>query len=330
MCVARSEVPCREKRVRAEVEEWEEPLHPGPVSAFYPTFPHNATQLAHFLPRMSTDRPLALPPERAEKQGFRRVGDRGAIRGEPVQDDVPIAVLHASLPLWRPLPSGACASVGRGGIPVHRPAPATGPSPTMRGDEDHAPARPDPGARPERRDRRRLRLVQRQRRRRRSRRADPGRRARLRRGRRPPRRQGPQRPRGRAEEDPAHRRPGREDPAAARRQRQGRRRHLQGRRRAVARRPRRRRRHRAAQRPERRLRRRSSPPRTTARPSKLLAKQKGDIVKRSYKGVDYRFDRKEKTATALIDHRVVVGTEGGLKAVVDAKGKDHARPRPTA
>ena len=55
---------------------------------------------------------------------------------------------------------------------------------------------------------------------------------------------------------------------------------------------------------------------------KLLAKQKG-TVKRSYKGTDYRFDAKEKTATALIDHRVVVATEGGLKAVVDAKGKDH-------
>jgi hypothetical protein len=55
----------------------------------------------------------------------------------------------------------------------------------------------------------------------------------------------------------------------------------------------------------------------------LLAKQKGDIVKRSYKGTDYRFDRKQQTATTLIDHRVVVATEGGLKAVVDAKDKDH-------
>jgi hypothetical protein len=53
-----------------------------------------------------------------------------------------------------------------------------------------------------------------------------------------------------------------------------------------------------------------------------LAKQKGDIVKRSYKGVDYRFDRKDGTATAIIDHRVVVGTEGALKSVVDAKGGD--------
>jgi hypothetical protein len=54
----------------------------------------------------------------------------------------------------------------------------------------------------------------------------------------------------------------------------------------------------------------------------LLAKQKG-TVKRSYNGTDYRFDAKDKTATALIDHRVVVATEAGLKAVVDAKGKDH-------
>jgi Protein of unknown function (DUF3352) len=55
---------------------------------------------------------------------------------------------------------------------------------------------------------------------------------------------------------------------------------------------------------------------------KTLAKQKGDIVKRSYKGVDYRFDRKDKTASAVFEHRVVIGNEGGLKAVVDAKGGD--------
>jgi hypothetical protein len=59
-----------------------------------------------------------------------------------------------------------------------------------------------------------------------------------------------------------------------------------------------------------------------AKAEKLLAKQKG-TVKRSYNGTDYRFDSKEKTATAVIDHRVVVATEGGLKAVVDGKGKDH-------
>ena len=59
-----------------------------------------------------------------------------------------------------------------------------------------------------------------------------------------------------------------------------------------------------------------------AKAEKLLAKQKG-TVKRSYNGTDYRFDAKEKTATALIDHHVVVATEGGLKAIVDGKGKDH-------
>jgi hypothetical protein len=47
-----------------------------------------------------------------------------------------------------------------------------------------------------------------------------------------------------------------------------------------------------------------------------LAKQTG-TVKRSYKGVDYRFDKGDKTAAALVDHRVVVGTEPGLKAVID-------------
>jgi hypothetical protein len=43
MRVARAEAAVSRKEVRAEVEEWEEPLHPGPISAFYPTFPHNAT-----------------------------------------------------------------------------------------------------------------------------------------------------------------------------------------------------------------------------------------------------------------------------------------------
>jgi hypothetical protein len=53
-----------------------------------------------------------------------------------------------------------------------------------------------------------------------------------------------------------------------------------------------------------------------------LDKMKDDVVERSYKGVDYRFDRNDKTAAALVEHRVVIGTEGGLKAVVDAKGGD--------
>jgi hypothetical protein len=56
-----------------------------------------------------------------------------------------------------------------------------------------------------------------------------------------------------------------------------------------------------------------------------LKKTKGDIVERSYKGVDYRFDRKDNTAAGVFEHAVVVGTEPGLKAAVDAsKGESLA------
>jgi hypothetical protein len=49
-----------------------------------------------------------------------------------------------------------------------------------------------------------------------------------------------------------------------------------------------------------------------------LEHAKGDIVQRSYKGVDYRFDRKDSTAAGVFDKSVVVGTEPGFKAAVDA------------
>jgi hypothetical protein len=56
-----------------------------------------------------------------------------------------------------------------------------------------------------------------------------------------------------------------------------------------------------------------------------LANAKGDIVKRSYNGVDYRFDRKDSTAAGVFEHSVVVGTEPGFKAAVDAsKGESLA------
>jgi len=48
-----------------------------------------------------------------------------------------------------------------------------------------------------------------------------------------------------------------------------------------------------------------------------LKHAKGDIVQRSYKGVDYRFDRKDSTAAGVFDSNVVVGTEPGFKAAVD-------------
>jgi uncharacterized protein DUF3352 len=52
-----------------------------------------------------------------------------------------------------------------------------------------------------------------------------------------------------------------------------------------------------------------------------LAKQTG-TVKRSYKGVDYRYDAKERQAGAVFDHRVVIGTENGLKSAIDASKGD--------
>ena len=52
-----------------------------------------------------------------------------------------------------------------------------------------------------------------------------------------------------------------------------------------------------------------------------LGKEKG-TVKRSYKGVDYRYNAKDKTAAAVFDHRAVIGTESGLKSSIDASKGD--------
>jgi Protein of unknown function (DUF3352) len=49
-----------------------------------------------------------------------------------------------------------------------------------------------------------------------------------------------------------------------------------------------------------------------------LKDAKGDIVERSYKDVDYRFDRKDNTAAGVFEHSVVIGTEAGFKSAVDA------------
>jgi hypothetical protein len=59
-----------------------------------------------------------------------------------------------------------------------------------------------------------------------------------------------------------------------------------------------------------------------AKAKDAIAKAKGAVVKRSYKGVDYRFDAKDRSAAAVIDHRVVIGTEGGLKSAIDASKGD--------
>src|SRR6185312_11564356 len=131
MCVARSVgAVSREEGVRAEVEEWEEPLHPGPVSAFYPTFPHNATRLAHFLPRMSTIDHRA-PPESAKKQGFRRwaIVGRSAANLCKAACESPFCTLPCRFaPARRAFRPPCVPAVGRGGIPVHRPALGADPS----------------------------------------------------------------------------------------------------------------------------------------------------------------------------------------------------------
>jgi hypothetical protein len=59
-----------------------------------------------------------------------------------------------------------------------------------------------------------------------------------------------------------------------------------------------------------------------AKAQDALKKTKGDVVQRSYKGVDYRFDRKDNTAAGVFGHAVVVGTEPGFKAAVDASKGD--------
>jgi hypothetical protein len=52
--------------------------------------------------------------------------------------------------------------------------------------------------------------------------------------------------------------------------------------------------------------------------AEALKKAKGNIVQRSYNGVDYRFDRKDNTAAGVFGHAVVAGTEPGFKAAADA------------
>ena len=54
-----------------------------------------------------------------------------------------------------------------------------------------------------------------------------------------------------------------------------------------------------------------------------LDKMKDDVVERSYKGVDYRFDRKDSSAAAVFDNNLVIGSEPGLKSAIDtSKGGD--------
>ena len=182
-----------------------------------PHFPPQRNPTCTFPPTNVHHRPPGAHRKGPKSRDFGAWGISGAIRGEPVQDHVPIAVLHASLPLGGPSVRRVCTPWGAVGHPSidlrwgwarllrcvamkttrllvltlvlalsAAIAAGCGSSSGSGGDDD--PAALIPAGAPA-----------------------------LRRGRRAPRRQGPQRPRGRAEEDPAHRRSRREDPAADRR-----------------------------------------------------------------------------------------------------------------
>ena len=97
---------------RTEVEEWEEPLHPGPVGDVYPTISHKATPIAQDLPHASTDR-LIRPLQGVVLQVFTRweaVGRRPTETGK-----ARLRERDLQRRLRRPggVPSARCASVCR-------------------------------------------------------------------------------------------------------------------------------------------------------------------------------------------------------------------------
>jgi Protein of unknown function (DUF3352) len=94
------------------VEEWEELLHHGSLPRTYPTFPHNATPIAHFLPQHASGDPRNPSGDPCNVQGV-RLGTRIATSA---------AVLLAAL---TPL-TGCGGSSGSSGEPSAL-APATAP-----------------------------------------------------------------------------------------------------------------------------------------------------------------------------------------------------------
>jgi hypothetical protein len=60
-----------------------------------------------------------------------------------------------------------------------------------------------------------------------------------------------------------------------------------------------------------------------AKANALIDKSVKDAVKRTYKDVEYRFDRKDSSAAAVFDNNLVIGSEPGLKSAIDtSKGGD--------
>lgn len=78
------------------MEEWEEPLHPGPLPTFYPTLSHDATHISHFLPSADT-RTNRAGPNAAWACGIARWEVVGEPVGAALQGPVQIRVLQPGL-----------------------------------------------------------------------------------------------------------------------------------------------------------------------------------------------------------------------------------------
>ena len=116
------------------MEEWEEPLHPGSLVRTYPTFSHNATPRAHFLPPDPPQRPRSgkTPaaglfrdgadgrPQRARLQVGLQIADRGTspadgpapAAADPLGDGSHMA-LHTRTSRYDRLPCPSTAITGR-------------------------------------------------------------------------------------------------------------------------------------------------------------------------------------------------------------------------
>src|SRR4051794_23518484 len=101
---------CASREVGAGVEEWEELLHPGPLVAFYPTLPHDATPIPHFAPPSDVRR-VCCTSDRLRLMGFRPWGAVGGIR-PPARTVGCMRTRRNATCVFVPVPSAACAPGG--------------------------------------------------------------------------------------------------------------------------------------------------------------------------------------------------------------------------
>src|SRR3954453_18570018 len=101
---------CASRESGAGGEEWEELLHPGPLEAFYPTLPHDATPIPHFAPP-SDVRPVCCGADPLRLMGLRRWDAVGGIR--PPRRTVGCSRTRRNADCGlRDVPSAACACRG--------------------------------------------------------------------------------------------------------------------------------------------------------------------------------------------------------------------------